>query len=90
SDLSTLKATVEDGSGNLIEGPTVYFALKSGSTTLTSLTAVTDQNGIATTSVKGEITGSVTVSAVTSAGGMQTVDISLVAGPADASQSILK
>ncbi|MBF1856616.1 Ig-like domain-containing protein, partial [Escherichia coli] len=27
SDLSTLKATVEDGSGNLIEGLTVYFAL---------------------------------------------------------------
>ena len=90
SDLSTLKATVEDGCGNLIEGLTVYFALKSGSTTLTSLTAVTDQNGIATTSVKGAITGSVTVSTVTSAGGMQTVDISLVAGPADASQSILK
>ena len=90
SDLSTLKATVEDGSGNLIEGLTVYFALKSGSTTLTSLTAVTDQNGIATTSVKGEITGSVTVSAVTSAGGMQTVDITLVAGPADASKSVLK
>ena len=90
SDLSTLKATVEDGSGNLIEGLTVYFALKSGSTTLTSLTAVIDQNGIATTSVKGAITGSVTVSTVTSAGGMQTVDISLVAGPADASQSILK
>ncbi|STD95599.1 putative invasin [Escherichia coli] len=89
-DLSTLKATVEDGSGNLIEGLTVYFALKNGSTTLTSLTAVTDQNGIATTSVKGAITGSVTVSTVTSAGGMQTVDISLVAGPADASQSILK
>ncbi|ELE2995075.1 inverse autotransporter adhesin YeeJ, partial [Escherichia coli] len=39
SDLSTLKATVEDGSGNLIEGLTVYFALKSGSATLTSLTA---------------------------------------------------
>ena len=90
TDLSTLKATVEDGSGNLIEGLTVYFALKSGSATLTSLTAVTDQNGIATTSVKGAITGSVTVSTVTSAGGMQTVDISLVAGPADASQSILK
>ena len=90
SDLSTLKATVEDGSGNLIEGLTVYFALKSGSTTLTSLTAVTDQNGIATTSVKGAMTGSVTVSAVTTAGGMQTVDITLVAGPADASQSILK
>ena len=90
SDLSTLKATVEDGSGNLIEGLTVYFALKSGSTTLTSLTAVTDQNGIATTSVKGAMTGSVTVSAVTTAGGMQTVDITLVAGPADASQSVLK
>ena len=90
SDLSTLKATVEDGSGNLIEGLTVYFALKSGSATLTSLTAVTDQNGIATTSVKGAMTGSVTVSAVTTAGGMQTVDITLVAGPADASQSILK
>lgn len=87
SDLSTLKATVEDGSGNLIEGLTVYFALKSGSATLTSLTAVTDQNGIATTSVKGAMTGSVTVSAVTTAGGMQTVDITLVAGPADASQS---
>ena len=85
SDLSTLKATVEDGSGNLIEGLTVYFALKNGSTTLTSLTAVTDQNGIATTSVKGAMTGSVTVSAVTTAGGMQTVDITLVAGPADAS-----
>lgn len=28
TDLSTLKATVEDGSGNLIEGLTVYFALK--------------------------------------------------------------
>ena len=90
SDLSTLKATVEDGSGNLIEGLTVYFALKNGSTTLTSLTAVTDQNGIATTSVKGAMTGSVTVSAVTTAGGMQTVDITLVAGPADASQSVLK
>lgn len=90
SDLSTLKATVEDGSGNLIEGLTVYFALKSGSATLTSLTAVTDQNGIATTSVKGAMTGSVTVSAVTTAGGMQTVDITLVAGPADASQSVLK
>ncbi|MEF5069902.1 Ig-like domain-containing protein [Escherichia coli] len=90
SDLSTLKATVEDGSGNLIEGLTVYFALKSGSTTLTSLTAVTDQNGIATTSVRGAITGSVTVSAVTTAGGMQTVDITLVAGPADASKSVLK
>ncbi|EES5113457.1 inverse autotransporter adhesin-like protein YeeJ [Escherichia coli] len=90
SDLSTLKATVEDGSGNLIEGLTVYFALKSGSATLTSLTAVTDQNGIATTSVRGAITGSVTVSAVTTAGGMQTVDITLVAGPADASQSVLK
>lgn len=90
SDLSTLKATVEDGSGNLIEGLTVYFALKSGSATFTSLTAVTDQNGIATTSVKGAMTGSVTVSAVTTAGGMQTVDITLVAGPADASQSVLK
>lgn len=90
SDLSTLKATVEDGSGNLIEGLTVYFALKSGSATLTSLTAVTDQNGIATTSVKGAMTGSVTVSAVTTASGMQTVDITLVAGPADASQSVLK
>ncbi|ELI6061345.1 inverse autotransporter adhesin YeeJ [Escherichia coli] len=90
NDLSTLKATVEDGSGNLIEGLTVYFALKSGSATLTSLTAVTDQNGIATTSVKGAMTGSVTVSAVTTAGGMQTVDITLVAGPADASQSVLK
>ena len=90
SDLSTLKATVEDGSGNLIEGLTVYFALKSGSATLTSLTAVTDQNGIATTSVKGAMTGSVTVSAVTTAGGKQTVDITLVAGPADASQSVLK
>ncbi|WP_137422421.1 inverse autotransporter adhesin YeeJ [Escherichia coli] len=90
SDLSTLKATVEDGSGNLIEGLTVHFALKSGSATLTSLTAVTDQNGIATTSVKGAMTGSVTVSAVTTAGGMQTVDITLVAGPADASQSVLK
>ncbi len=90
SDLSTLKATVEDGSGNLIEGLTVYFVLKSGSATLTSLTAVTDQNGIATTSVRGAITGSVTVSAVTTAGGMQTVDITLVAGPADTSQSVLK
>ncbi|ELN8234721.1 Ig-like domain-containing protein [Escherichia coli] len=90
SDLSTLKATVEDGSGNLIEGLTVYFVLKSGSATLTSLTAVTDQNGIATTSVRGAITGSVTVSAVTTAGGMQTVDITLVAGPADASKSVLK
>ncbi|EPY2466195.1 Ig-like domain-containing protein [Escherichia coli] len=90
SDLSTLKATVEDGSGNLIEGLIVYFALKSGSATLTSLTAVTDQNGIATTSVRGAITGSVTVSAVTTAGGMQTVDITLVAGPADASKSVLK
>lgn len=90
TDLSTLKATVEDGSGNLIEGLTVYFALKSGSATLTSLTAVTDQNGIATTSVKGAMTGSVTVSAVTTAGGMQTVDITLVAGPADTSQSVLK
>ncbi|EFJ1783654.1 inverse autotransporter adhesin-like protein YeeJ [Escherichia coli] len=90
SDLSTLKATVEDGSGNLIEGLTVYFALKSGSATLTTLTAVTDQNGIATTSVKGAMTGSVTVSAVTTTGGMQTVDITLVAGPADASQSVLK
>lgn len=90
TDLSTLKATVEDGSGNLIEGLTVYFALKSGSATLTSLTAVADQNGIATTSVKGAMTGSVTVSAVTTAGGMQTVDITLVAGPADTSQSVLK
>lgn len=90
TDLSALKATVEDGSGNLIEGLTVYFALKSGSATLTSLTAVTDQNGIATTSVKGAMTGSVTVSAVTTAGGMQTVDITLVAGPADTSQSVLK
>lgn len=90
TDLSTLKATVEDGSGNLIEGLTVYFALKSGSATLTSLTAVTDQNGIATTSVKGAMTGSVTVCAVTTAGGMQTVDITLVAGPADTSQSVLK
>ncbi|WP_032159076.1 inverse autotransporter adhesin YeeJ [Escherichia coli] len=90
TDLSTLKATVEDGSGNLIEGLTVYFALKSDSATLTSLTAVTDQNGIATTSVKGAMTGSVTVSAVTTAGGMQTVDITLVAGPADTSQSVLK
>ncbi|EOX0284099.1 Ig-like domain-containing protein [Escherichia coli] len=90
TDLSTLKATVEDGSGNLIEGLTVYFALKSGSATLTSLTALTDQNGIATTSVKGAMTGSVTVSAVTTAGGMQTVDITLVAGPADTSQSVLK
>ncbi len=90
TDLSTLKTTVEDGSGNLIEGLTVYFALKSGSATLTALTAVTDQNGIATTSVKGAMTGSVTVSAVTTAGGMQTVDITLVAGPADTSQSVLK
>lgn len=90
TDLSTLKTTVEDGSGNLIEGLTVCFALKSGSATLTSLTAVTDQNGIATTSVKGAMTGSVTVSAVTTAGGMQTVDITLVAGPADTSQSVLK
>lgn len=36
---------------NLIEGLTV-LRLKSSSTTLTSLTAVTDQNGIATTNVR--------------------------------------
>nr|WP_244567396.1 Ig-like domain-containing protein [Escherichia coli] len=90
SDISTLKATVEDGSGNLVEGVNVNFVLKSGSATLTSLTAVTDQNGLATTSVRGAMTGSVTVSADTSYGGAQTVDITLVAGPADASQSVLK
>ncbi|MFP2677047.1 Ig-like domain-containing protein [Escherichia coli] len=92
SDISTLKATVEDGSGNLVEGVNVNFALKRGLAfaTLTSLTAVTDQNGVATTSVRGTITGSVTVSAETSYGGVQTVDITLVAGPADASQSVLK
>ncbi|EFG1528427.1 inverse autotransporter adhesin-like protein YeeJ [Escherichia coli] len=92
SDISTLKATVEDSSGNLVEGVNVNFALKRGFAfaTLTSLTAVTDQNGVATTSVRGAITGSVTVSADTSYGGAQTVDITLVAGPADASQSVLK
>ncbi|MGS3753645.1 Ig-like domain-containing protein, partial [Escherichia coli] len=90
SDISTLKATVEDGSGNLVEGVNVNFVLKSGSATLTSLTAVTDQNGLATTSVRGAMTGSVTVSAETSYGGAQTVDITLVAGPADASLSVLK
>ncbi|WP_201484049.1 Ig-like domain-containing protein [Escherichia coli] len=92
SDISTLKATVEDSSGNLVEGVNVNFALKRGFAfaTLTSLTAVTDQNGVATTSVRGVITGSVTVSAETSYGGAQTVDITLVAGPADASQSVLK
>ncbi len=90
SDISTLKATVEDSSGNLVEGVNVDFALKSGSATLTSLTAVTDQNGVATTSVRGAMTGSVTVSAETNYGGAQTVDITLVAGPADASQSVLK
>ncbi len=89
SDISTLKATVEDGSGNLVEGVNVNFVLKSGSATLTSLTAVTDQNGLATTSVRGAMTGSVTVSAETSYGGAQTVDITLVAGPADASLSVL-
>nr|WP_249439435.1 Ig-like domain-containing protein [Escherichia coli] len=46
SDISTLKATVEDSSGNLVEGVNVNFVLKSGSATLTSLTAVTDQNGL--------------------------------------------
>ncbi len=92
SDISTLKATVENSSGNLVEGVNVNFALKRGFAfaTLTSLTAVTDQNGVATTSVRGAITGSVTVSAETSYGGAQTVDITLVAGPADASQSVLK
>ncbi|EMS4512572.1 Ig-like domain-containing protein [Escherichia coli] len=92
SDISTLKATVEDSSGNLVEGVNVNFALKRGFAfaTLTSLTAVTDQNGVATTSVRGTITGSITVSAETSYGGEQTVDITLVAGPADASQSVLK
>ncbi|PWO98186.1 inverse autotransporter adhesin-like protein YeeJ [Escherichia coli] len=90
SDISTLKATVDDGSGNLVEGVNVNFVLKSGSATLTSLTAVTDQNGLATTSVRGAMTGSVTVSAETSYGGAQTVDITLVAGPADASLSVLK
>ncbi|HHO9709258.1 TPA: Ig-like domain-containing protein [Escherichia coli] len=90
SDISTLKATVEDGSGNLVEGVNVNFVLKSGSATLTLLTAVTDQNGLATTSVRGAMTGSVTVSAETSYGGAQTVDITLVAGPADASLSVLK
>ena len=92
SDISTLKATVEDSSGNQVEGVNVDFALKRGFAfaTLTSLTAVTDQNGVATTSVRGAITGSVTVSAETSYGGAQTVDITLVAGPADASQSVLK
>ncbi|WP_218066017.1 Ig-like domain-containing protein [Escherichia coli] len=90
SDISTLKATVEDSSGNLVEGVNVNFVLKSGSATLTSLTAVTDQNGLATTSVRGAMTGSVTVSAETSYGGAQTVDITLVAGPADASLSVLK
>ncbi len=88
--ISTLKATVEDGSGNLVEGVNVNFVLKSGSATLTSLTAVTDQNGLATTSVRGAMTGSVAVSAETSYGGAQTVDITLVAGPADASLSVLK
>ncbi len=90
SDISTLKATVEDSSGNLVEGVNVNFVLKSGSATLTSLTAVTDQNGLATTSVRGAMTGNVTVSAETSYGGAQTVDITLVAGPADASLSVLK
>lgn len=58
SDISTLKATVEDSSGNQVEGVNVDFALKRGFAfaTLTSLTAVTDQNGVATTSVRGAIT----------------------------------
>ncbi|EGO9199281.1 MULTISPECIES: Ig-like domain-containing protein [unclassified Escherichia] len=90
SDISTLKATVEDGSGNQVEGVNVNFALKSGSATLGSLTAVTDQHGFATTTVKSARTGSVTVSAGTSTGATQTANITLVAGPADASQSVLK
>lgn len=89
SDISTLKATVEDGSGNQVEGVNVNFALKSGSATLGSLTAVTDQHGFATTTVKSARTGSVTVSAGTSTGATQTANITLVAGPADTSQSVL-
>lgn len=41
-DLSILKVTVEDGSGNLIEGFIVYFVLKSGFVILTLLIAVID------------------------------------------------
>ncbi|MBO0259068.1 Ig-like domain-containing protein [Escherichia coli] len=89
SDISTLKATVEDGSGNQVEGVNVNFALKGGSATLGSLTAVTDQHGFATTTVKSARTGSVTVSAGTSTGATQTANITLVAGPADTSQSVL-
>ena len=88
SDISTLQATVEDSSGNLVEGVNVNFVL-SGTATLTSSTAVTDQNGLAITSVKGTIQNSVTVRAGTSYGGTQTADITLVAGPADASRSNL-
>ncbi|EFB7642819.1 inverse autotransporter adhesin-like protein YeeJ [Escherichia coli] len=88
SDISTLQATVEDSSGNLVEGVNVNFVL-SGTATLTSSTAVTDQNGLAITSVKGTIQNSVTVRAGTSYGGTQTADITLVAGPADASRSKL-
>ncbi|WP_140439392.1 hypothetical protein, partial [Escherichia coli] len=44
----------------------------------------------ATTSVRGAMSGNVTVCAETIFGGAQTVDITLVAGPADASQSVLK
>ncbi|WP_434005977.1 Ig-like domain-containing protein [Escherichia coli] len=66
----------------------VTLIADAGTAKLASLTSV--YSFVVSTTEGATMTASVTVSAVTTAGGMQTVDITLVAGPADASQSVLK
>ncbi|EHP7678440.1 Ig-like domain-containing protein [Escherichia coli] len=79
---ATLTVRLTHANGAPLSHELVTFSVTPEGATLSSQTA--------TTSVRGAMTGNVTVSAETNYGGAQTVDITLVAGPADASQSVLK
>jgi adhesin/invasin len=52
---NALSATVKDAGGNPLEGQTVTFAVTVGSAVLSSATATTDANGVATATLKSTV-----------------------------------
>ena len=67
NDTHTATVTARDAQGHPVAGATIRFAVGSGATVGTP-TAVTDGNGVATTSVSSTTSGSYSVSATTEAG----------------------
>ncbi|MCS3490667.1 Ig-like domain-containing protein [Enterobacter sp. SLBN-59] len=87
ADTNAVKAIVTDAKGNLVKDVTVTFTATNGAT-ITTASATTDADGIATTTLTNTTAGTANVTATVN-GNSQTVDTTFVADTPDSGRSSL-